>query len=188
MTAPRTCRACGAELTGDVMWCVRCYEPVRQLTPRAPGLGVSSPAMIRGDLRPRSRWKAGATTFGPAGRIAVTALVVSFAPWPQVTSPIGLAVLWPLYLLIAGTLLRSTWKRDLVESKLPAPSTEDVDRPEPVRPPIPRSTIWTWVGIGVLSLVAAVVWAATGDRAHGIIGILASIGLLVLAMRWFMAG
>ena len=75
-----------------------------------------------------------------------------------------------------------------LESKLPSPSTEDDDRPEPVRPPIPRSTIWTWVGIGVLSLVAAVVWAATGDRAHGIIGILASIGLLVLAMRWFMAG
>ena len=179
---------CGAELTGDVMWCVRCYEPVRQLTPRAPGLAVSSPALLRGDIRPRSRWKAGATTFGPVGRIVVTALVVAFAPWPQIASPIGLAVLWPAYLLIAGAVLRSTWKRDLVERRLPASAADDEDRPEPVRAGMPRSTMWAWLGIGLLSLGVAILWTTTGEPAHGILGIVTSIGLLIVAMRWFMSG
>ena len=35
MTAPRTCRACGAPIAGNVRWCLRCYEPARELTPRA---------------------------------------------------------------------------------------------------------------------------------------------------------
>ena len=51
MTAPRTCRACGAPLAGNVRWCLRCYEPARELTPRAsvwePGTFVDAP-IVRG--------------------------------------------------------------------------------------------------------------------------------------------
>ena len=79
MTAPRTCRACGANLKGDVMRCLRRYALVRQLTPRPPQLPTVHFVQPK-DERPMSRWKAGATTFGPVGRIAITALVLLFAP------------------------------------------------------------------------------------------------------------
>lgn len=186
MTAPRTCRNCGAELTGDVMWCVRCYEPVRHLTPRASELAVSPPQLVHGDLRPRSRWRAGATTFGPVGRIAVTIGVILFFPWGTIGNPITVVVYLPVYLFLAVAVLRSTWKRDLVmtaPSSKPDPSS--VDQPvEIVRPPIPRSTIAAWIALGVIGLGFAIVWTVSGNETHGILGICASLAGLILTGRW----
>jgi hypothetical protein len=79
MPAPRACRSCGAALPVDIRWCTRCYEPVRELTPRAPiheGDFVGSPVHERGDIPRWSRWKKTATTFGPRGRLVATALLL----------------------------------------------------------------------------------------------------------------
>ncbi len=82
------------------MWCLQCYEPVRQLTPREPPLpGIQF--MPPKDEAPMSRWKAGATTFGPVGRITITLLVLLFAPWSM--DGFAIIVLWPPYLVLAGS-------------------------------------------------------------------------------------
>ena len=76
MTAPRTCRACGAPLHGDVRWCLHCYEPARELTPRAAvwaqGEFVDNPIHTGGPVPHWSRWEKTATTFGPWGRIGLS--------------------------------------------------------------------------------------------------------------------
>ena len=94
MTAPRVCRACGAPLTGDVRWCLRCYEPARELTPRAavwdPGTFVDAPT-VRGPSVPHwSRWEKTSTTFGPIGRVAWTCVVVAFLLSSVTRSPLML--------------------------------------------------------------------------------------------------
>jgi hypothetical protein len=188
MTAARTCRACGAELTGDVMWCVRCYEPVRHLTPRAPEL-ASAPRLARGDLRPRSRWRGGTTTFGPIGRIAITIGVLLFFPWGTIGNPITLVVYLPVYLLLAAAVLRSTWKRDLVARSHPSMrDASSMKEPvEIVRMPLPRSTIVAWVALGVVGLGFAIVWTSSGNEVRGILGICTSLTALIVTSRWLLA-
>jgi hypothetical protein len=93
MTAPRACRSCGAPLPRDVRWCLRCYTPVAELTPRErqlppvehaedpPPWANRSPLRDnRGTPPTYSRWRAGPTTFGPVGRIAITVVVLLVFP------------------------------------------------------------------------------------------------------------
>jgi hypothetical protein len=80
MPPPRTCRACGADLPTDVRWCSRCYEPVREFSPRAPihrGDFVDRPIHERANVPRWSRWEESATTSGPWGRLVATVLLVS---------------------------------------------------------------------------------------------------------------
>lgn len=119
MTAPRTCRACGAPIGGDVRWCLRCYEPVRELTPREPQL-PPLPTVRQPTPEPvTSRWRRGPTTFGPVGRILLTAILALFAPWHGLVgfgSALGPLTLWYLlgYTLVAVLLLRHIWRREPV--------------------------------------------------------------------------
>jgi hypothetical protein len=184
MTAPRTCRACGANLKGDVMWCLQCYAPVRQLTPREPQLPTAYLVQPK-DERPMSRWKAGATTFGPVGRIAITLLVLLFAPWSM--NGIAIFVLWPPYLVIATLVLRTTWKRDHVQTMTVAEMAvagRPSWAPSESRMRIPRSTVVAWLLLVTLGLGVAFVWATGGQTVHALIGICASLVALVLALRW----
>ena len=75
VTASRTCRSCGAELPGVVRWCTRCYEPVRELTPREPvwaaGEFVDQPIVRSGAVPHWSRWEKSATTFGPSSTVYI---------------------------------------------------------------------------------------------------------------------
>src|SRR6185503_15815223 len=103
MTASRTCRACGAGLPGEVMWCLRCYEPVRQLTPRDPGEPTVTFLRDHDDGPERSRWKGGVNTFGPFGRVLVTVLVLLMAPLSL--SLVSIVVLLPCYLVLASVVL-----------------------------------------------------------------------------------
>ncbi len=181
------------------MWCLRCYEPVRQLTPREPQLASLPTAAGPRIERPRSRWKAGATTFGPVGRIAITVLVLLFVPTSL--DPISLFLYLPCYLVIAFIILRSTWANDLVdlsragEGSEVAASREGMPRLAPsevpaprVRTPIPRSTMIAWVVLAVLGGALGVVWTTSGDVGHGIIGICASVTALVLWIGWVLRG
>jgi hypothetical protein len=63
---------------------------------------------------PRSRWRAGVTTFGPVGRIVITLVVVLLAPR---SAGVMAVVLWPAYLTFAALVLHGTWKKDFVEPK-----------------------------------------------------------------------
>jgi len=111
MTAPRVCRACGAPLAGDVRWCLRCYEPARELTPRSavwePGTFVDAPT-VRGPSVPHwSRWEKTTTTFGPVGRVAWTVVVVSFLTSALTRSPFMLLFELPAAIVI----LHGIWAR-----------------------------------------------------------------------------
>ena len=106
------CHGCGADLRPDVRWCLRCYAPVRHLSPREPQLPTVN--FVHRNERARSRWRAGATTFGPAGRLVVTAIVLLLAPWSA--GAVTVIVVWPCYLVLAAIVLHSTWRRDLVRT------------------------------------------------------------------------
>jgi hypothetical protein len=184
MTAPRTCRACGADLKGDVMWCLRCYEPVRHLTPREPPLPTVHFLQPK-DEGPMSRWKAGVTTFGPVGRITITVLVLLFAPWSL--NGFAIFVLWPPYLVLTGLVLHGTWRMDHVQTRTIA-QIAAAARPSngapAIRTPIPRSTVVAWLLLVTLGLGVGIVWASSGQTIRAVIAIGASLTALVLAVRW----
>jgi len=184
MTASRTCRACGENLKGDVMWCLRCYAPVRHLTPRPPQPPAVHLVQPR-DERPMSRWKAGATTFGPVGRLTITVLVLLFAPWSM--NGVAIFVLWPPYLVLAGLVLNGTWKRDHVQtmtiSQIAAAGSTSNHPPAALRP-IPRATVVAWLLLTIVGLSVGAAWASGGQVVRGSIGICASLAGLVVAVRW----
>ena len=107
------------------MWCLRCYEPIRKLTPREPQLPTPpepkpiDPETVRAGhvwLRLEqpvySRVRAGATTLGLWGRVLLSVLVLALAPW----GTLGIASLLYLfgYVPIALLVLRHIWRRDFV--------------------------------------------------------------------------
>jgi hypothetical protein len=133
MTAPRACRSCGTPLPRDVRWCLRCYAPVAELTPRPsppPPLDTAEepPAWVnRSPLRDiggapptYSRWRAGPTTFGPVGRLVITAVVMLVFPWDALFTFNPLR-LWFLlgYTIFASYVLRHTWRRERVMVEVP---------------------------------------------------------------------
>jgi hypothetical protein len=166
------------------MWCLRCLEPVRQLTPRQGDIPVAS-FVSAGPDAIRSRWKAGATSFGPVGRIAITVGVLLFFP-KSIGNPVTLFVYLPAYLAIAVMVLRSTWKKDVVERPLAAEEPTGEPRPEPVVEPVPTTTIVAWSVLIAIGLGVAIAWTAAGNVGRGVIGIGASLAALVVAFRWFM--
>ncbi len=105
MTAPRNCGSCGANLPTDVRWCLQCYEPVRHLSPREPQ--IPTVHFIHSSQEPKAtRWRAGPTTFGPVGRIVLTAVVIVgptvLVPWPYL----------PLWAIVAVVILRDVWRKE----------------------------------------------------------------------------
>ena len=185
MTASRTCRACGAELHGDVMWCLRCFAPIRALSPRKPQLPAVSFVADREEAE-RSRWKAGVNTFGPGGRVAITLLVLILAPWT--TNLVVLVVVWPCYLILAGMVLRSTWRKGDVQTTtlaaIVARGRPAAEPPAPVATPVPRSTFVAWAAFGGVVLAVAIGWAMVGQVGHAVVGICGSLAGLILAVRW----
>ena len=169
------------------MWCLRCYAPVRLLTPREPQLPTIR-FLEPAEEHPTSRWHRGATTFGPVGRLAITAVVLLLAPLSL--NPLAIFVVWPGYLLVATLVLRDTWRRDFVETASAggaSPATGPAP-PVPARTPIPRATIAAWtilVGIAVGVLVASQLVSDTGEILINIAVILAG---LVLFVRWTLRG
>jgi hypothetical protein len=113
MTAPRTCRACGADLPGDVRWCLRCYEPTRELTPRTPvwakGAFVDTPIVTKGPVPHWSHWEKSATTFGPAGRIGVTLVATLWLLSSAIRTPVTVIFVLPLVVLVIRNVWRPGW-------------------------------------------------------------------------------
>ena len=78
----QTCPNCGARVAEDLEWCNQCYAALARPVepPVAAPPPEDRPLWVRsGTSEPRlethtefSRWRGGATSFGPAGRILLT--------------------------------------------------------------------------------------------------------------------
>ncbi len=71
------CARCGGPLSADLEWCPRCYAPVAHSEPRSSGaLAARMPVRPPAPEPVYSSWKAGPTSFGAAGRLGLTILVL----------------------------------------------------------------------------------------------------------------
>jgi ribosomal protein L40E len=158
MTAPRVCRTCGADLPPDIRWCTRCYEPVRELSPRAPihdGDFVDRPVHERGAIPRWSRWEKTATTFGPWGRIGATVLVFATLLPAIAFNGFVYAICFPV---AATVLLREIWAkgwfvpeepREAPTATIPDPEPVDGSRPQPFA--VTRFLRWGVAGVGLVA-------------------------------------
>lgn len=135
----QTCATCGAHVTDDLEWCNQCYSelhaapvPASVEAPAEP----ERPLWVRSNIGPPpvkispefSRWRAGATSFGPIGRVLLTLgvllmLVVGyplmrglvFAVGGMDIPGVGFIALYACVALPAGVyLLSRVWKRERV--------------------------------------------------------------------------
>ena len=133
---------------------MRCYEPVRELTPRepvwAPDEFVDTPIVTKGPVPHWSRWEKSTTTLGPVGRIGLTVVAVLWLLGAASQSPITLVFVLPLVTLIVRAVWRPGWVIPTGEIA-PAPVTPK----EPIRS-------WLWDPSGVARTVALSVVSLLG--------------------------
>jgi hypothetical protein len=180
MTAPRICRNCGSELSPDIRWCPRCYEPERELTPRAPihaGDFVGSPIHERGDIPRWSRWEKSATTFGPVGRVIATSLLFATLLAAVASGGLIYVITFPV---VATVLLREIWAKGWVVPDEPdAPARPSLPT-EPLEPPVRETITVTRIVRWTLGL------AAIFGFTYGPIEVKAGVvGLCALALLWW---
>jgi hypothetical protein len=186
MPIGRLCRACGAKLSGDVGWCSRCLAPVTLYSPRAPlhepGGYVGAPMNA-----PRtSRWRGGATSFGPAGRILCTLGLAALFPWWGLGG-FDPFFLWALmgWLLAAGLVLRSVWKQERIVD--PAPTRLEGSRTR--HPVLGRELRFGRGARSVVLLIAAggavAAWLSLDDAARYVWTVVAIVsGLGIFLSIW----
>lgn len=183
MPASRTCGNCGATLPGSVRWCGRCYEPVREFTPRAP--------LHRGDfvdvLRPEpvtTRRGGTETSFGLPGRIVITVAVASVMLGViAFTVAADLLFLYPTAVipgaLVSAWILRETWRAVPVNEPRYHPPVRTGDIGRALRPTLPTSSAGR---IAVMAVAVAVVGGGSvvsmllSDDAQA--GVAMTVGLL----------
>jgi hypothetical protein len=173
MPAPRNCRSCGATLPPDVRWCNQCSEAVREFSARAPLHDGDYVGIPRHDVH-TSRWAASPTTFGPTGRLIVTAGVVGLLVvglfWTGAT-PFGL---WFLaWSIVAGFVLRQTWQAVRVDVDPDGLRMRFGRRFPRLAAPLPLRSVVAVVGVCLL-LATAYGWT-TGDS-------LARFGIVIVAV------
>ena len=183
MPIGRTCRSCGAALPPDIRWCTTCLEPVALFSRREPlheaGGYVGAPIPT-----PRtSRWRGGPTSFGPLGRILCTLALAAFFPWWGLGG-FNPLFLWALmgWLLTAGLVLRSTWKRERIVDAQPTPAER-----LRARHPVLGMELRLPAGMRRLVLVAAVTgaaaaWLSFDDGARylwAVVAIVAGVGIFL---------
>jgi len=134
----RTCPSCGARVANDLGWCNQCYAAL-------PAFGApAEPASVEGErplwarahignppvkIEPEfSRWRGGATSFGPFGRALLTlgVIVMLIVGYPILRGLIftvigmdvpsdGLILLYAVAAIPgAAYLLNRVWKRERI--------------------------------------------------------------------------
>jgi hypothetical protein len=78
------CPSCGARVTADATWCGQCFTSIDRSPAALAGIRGPRPAQRLHEAT-YSRWRGGATSFGPLGRIVMTIGVL-----------LGLAIGYPL--------------------------------------------------------------------------------------------
>lgn len=125
------CSRCGANNASTAEWCSQCYARLDTLPadvedPRAEAAGTEEREFAHPDStvnyqgRPiYSRWEGGATSFGGAGRIVLTLLVIALGVLFAFNySPVPFIV----WVFIAGpALLREIWKKVPIGYTKPEP-------------------------------------------------------------------
>ncbi|MGZ5297410.1 MAG: hypothetical protein ACXWYT_10790 [Actinomycetota bacterium] len=142
MPTMRTCPSCGAHVADDLEWCNQCYSALPAVPAPAATVEVEVPAEAERPLWVRSnigqpdvkiapefsRWRGGATSFGPFGRVLLTlgVLMMLIVGYPLLRGLIytvigmdvpgaGLVVLYTCAALPAGAyLLSRVWKRERI--------------------------------------------------------------------------
>jgi hypothetical protein len=136
---------------------------VRELTPRKPvwqeGEFVDQPIHTGGAVPHWSRWEKSATTFGPFGRLTITAIAILWVLSATVRSPLTLVFVLPLVVV----LLRSVWQRGWVvpaHIAVPRPAAEA----EPTTPrPLTGVEVWRAVALAAISLAGGAVLFSVDD-------------------------
>jgi hypothetical protein len=174
MPAPKTCRNCGTALPADVRWCSMCNEPVREFTPRAvtPGGYVGTPShTVR-----TSRWRATDLTFGPVGRLVVTAIVFGMLFVGMRSAGLSPFGLWFFmgWFILASMVLKQTWQRVRIEPD------EPLSRRARLVARFPR--LARPVGGPVVGLALAVIGATVAVVAYGQADRLGQFGIMVLGV------
>jgi hypothetical protein len=130
-----------------------------------------------------SRWRGGATSFGPAGRILSTLALAAFFPWWGLGG-FNPFFLWSLmgWVLAAGLALRSVWKRERIVD--PAPTR--IERLRARHPVLGRELRFSGGGrVVVLALAVggvAAAWFSLDDTARylwGAVAIVAGVGIFL---------
>jgi hypothetical protein len=103
-----TCPTCGAAVRPDASWCGQCHGSVNVAEVAAPVR--SAPVQEQPGQTPSfSRWRGGATSMGPFGRVAWTVFMLAFGVlflWSGNPFAIG-----PWWLIAMPLVLRSVWAR-----------------------------------------------------------------------------
>jgi hypothetical protein len=177
---------CGAPLPGDVRWCTTCYEPVRELTPRAPlhhgdYVGALTPA---GPDTPHwSRWEASATTFGPVGRIVMTVVLGLTLVGALQVGAVVYVIVFPV---AATVILPAIWAKGWVVPGVPEqPPLPVTDRDAPATTPagrLARLAIW---GAATLACMA-IVYGSSPVRIVAIL-LVTLVGLVTFWRRYLSA-
>jgi hypothetical protein len=136
----RTCPSCGARVADDLEWCNQCYAALPAV--EAPAIPADAPAEGERPLWTRahignppvkiepefSRWRGGATSFGPIGRTFLTlgVILLLVVGYPILRGMIftvigmdvpgnGLIVLYAAAAIPgAAYLLARVWKRERI--------------------------------------------------------------------------
>jgi hypothetical protein len=131
----RTCPRCGARVANELEWCNQCYEALpTDGAVSAPD--AERPLLVRSNVRrpdveiapEYSRWRGGATSFGPIGRVLLTlgVLVLLVVGYPVLRGLVftvvgidvpggGFVVMYVCVAIPAGAyLLSRVWKRERV--------------------------------------------------------------------------
>ena len=131
----KTCPECGAQVADDLAWCNQCYEALSTGS-AASAPDAERPLWARANVgQPDvkvvpefSRWRGGATSFGPVGRVLLTlgVLLLLVVGYPVLRGLVftvvgidvpgnGFVVMYVCVAIPAGAyLLSRVWKRERV--------------------------------------------------------------------------
>jgi hypothetical protein len=184
MPAPRNCRSCGEALSPDLRRCFACGAAVTEFAVRPPLHDDGFVGAPMHDIH-TSRWRASDTTFGPAGRLVITAATVAFlltGLWMMGLTPFGL---WFFlgWSILAGHIFKQIWAPVRIDGT-PSGARASLERR------FPRTGRAVQPGV-LLTLIVVAVGAAgiyawiDGDTVvrFGIVLGLATLGLVSILLR-----
>jgi hypothetical protein len=134
-----------------------------------------------------SRWRAGPTTFGPAGRILSTLVLILFFPWWGVASVANPFFLWSLmgWLIAAAFVLRSVWKRERIAEGPPSRFERFRERHPLLGRTIRLEPGARYAVLLVAAGAALIAWLALDDVARYVWAVVAIVsGLGILLSSW----
>ena len=138
----QTCPTCGARVVNDLEWCNQCYSKLPSAASPEMTAAIVAPPEVQRPLWVRSnigqpevktaqefsRWRGGATSFGPVGRILLTlgVLVMLIVGYPLLRGlvyavggmdvpGVGFILMYACAALPAGAyMLIRVWKRERI--------------------------------------------------------------------------